>query len=162
MKRILRNLIAVCVMAVLVSACQSYDDISLMLGADVSSAKVISEGDNHGGFHGDGERYIEFEFEDDSFENTIKVDHTWQTLPVKEDAITALLYGLETPEITFGPYLRNDMPEVENGYYFFYDRHSESKDPFDSSEVLERSSLNFTVAVYDAETDKLYYAENDT
>ena len=33
---------------------------------------------------------------------------------------------------------------------------------FDSSEVLDRSSLNFTVAVYDTETDKLYYAEMDT
>ena len=34
--------------------------------------------------------------------------------------------------------------------------------PFDSSKVLERSSLNFTVAVYDAEADKLYYTEIDT
>lgn len=162
MRKMMKTLVAICVMAVMVSACQSYDDISLMLGADVNSAKVILEDDNHGGFHGDGERYIEFEFEDDSFENTIKADNTWHDFPVKEDAITALLYGLETPEITFGPYLQNNMPEVKNGYYFFYDRHAESEDPFDSSEVLERSSLNFTVAVYDADTDKLYYTELDT
>ena len=162
MKKMMESLIAVCVIVVMVSACQSYDDISLMLGADVNSAKVILENDNHGGFHGDGERYIEFEFEDNAFEDAIKKDKTWKAFPVKEDAIIALLYGLETPEITFGPYLQKDMPEVKNGYYFFYDRHSESKDPFDSSEVLERSSLNFTVAVYDAEADKLYYTEIDT
>ena len=162
MKKMIKGLLVVCAMAILVAACQSYDDISLMLGADVSSAKVISEGDNHGGFHGDGERYIEFAFEDDSFENAIKADNTWHVLPVKENTITALLYGLETVEMTYGPYLDHAMPKVEKGYYFFYDRHSESDNPFDSSEVLERSSLNFTVAIYDADTDKLYYTEFDT
>ena len=91
MKKMFRSLIAVVIMAVLVSACQSYDDISMVLGADVNSAKVISKGDDHGGFHGDGERYIEFEFEDDTFENTIKEDNTWNALPVKDDTITALL-----------------------------------------------------------------------
>ena len=162
MKKMIRSLTAVIAMAILVSACQSYDDISMVLGADVNTAKVISKGDDHGGFHGDGERYIEFEFEDDTFEDTIKEDNTWHTLAVKDDTVTALLYGLETPEMTYGPYLEYNMPKVEKGYYFFYDRHSESKDPFDSSEVLERSSLNFTVAVYDAEVDKLYYVEFDT
>ena len=162
MRKMIRGLMAVCSMAILVSACQSYDDISMMLGADVSFAKVISDSDDHGSFHGDGERYIAFEFEDDSFENTIKEDNTWHPLSVMDDSITALLYGLETSEITYGPYLENAIPEVENGYYFFYDRHSESNDPFDSAEVLERSSLNFTVAVYDAKADKLYYAELDT
>lgn len=162
MKRIIKGLIAVFVMAVLVTACQSYDDISMMLGADVDSAKVISNGDSHGGFHGDGERYLEFEFEDNGFEDAIKEDNTWHVLPIKEDTITALLYGLKTPAMTFGPYLENGIPKVEHGYYFFYDRHSESKDPFDVSEVLDRASLNFTVAIYDAETDILYYAEMDT
>lgn len=56
MKKVIRGLIAVAAMAILVSACQSYDDISTVLGADVNSAKVISKGDDHGGFHGDGER----------------------------------------------------------------------------------------------------------
>ena len=54
MKKIVSGLIVIFAMAILVSACQSYDDISMVLGADVSAAEVISEGDNHGGFHGDG------------------------------------------------------------------------------------------------------------
>ncbi len=72
MKEMIRSLTSVIVVTILVSACQSYDDISMVLGADVNSVKVISKGDDHGGFHGDGERYIEFE--DDAFENTIKED----------------------------------------------------------------------------------------
>lgn len=162
MKRIIKGLIAIFTISVLATACQSYDDISMMLGADVDSAKVVSDAESHGGFHGDGERYIALEFDDDTFENTIKEDHTWHALPIKDDTVTALLYGLETPEMTYGPYLENEIPRVEHGYYFFYDDHSESNDPFDTSGVLDRASLNFTVAVYDSDTDILYYTEIDT
>jgi hypothetical protein len=162
MRKIIRCLLGICIITILASACQSYDDISVMLGADVSSAKEISSEDSHGGFHGDGERYLIFTFEDDSFENTIKKDNTWHKLPVTDDAVTALLYGLETPEMTYGPYINQDIPEVSNGYYFFYDRHSDSVNPFDTSDVLARSSFNFTAAIYDADTDTLYYIELDT
>ena len=51
---------------------------------------------------------------------------------------------------------------LKEGYYFIYDRHSESTEPFDSTEILERASLNFTAAIYDADTDRLYYVEVDT
>lgn len=133
-----------------------------MLGADVSTAEVISDDDSHGGFHGDGERYLEFQFADDSFENTIKKDHTWHALPMQDDVIEALLYGKTMGEITYGPYLQAEMPEIEKGYYFFYDRHAEGNDPFDTAKVLGRSSMNFTVALYDTESDTLYFAELDT
>lgn len=154
--------IMISAMLVVLAGCQSNEDISLMLGADVGSAKVVSGNDSHGGFHGDGERYMEFQFEDDTFEDTIKEDNTWHALPVQEDAIEALLYGKTIGSITYGPYLQSGMPKIEKGYYFFYDRHAESADPFDPSRVLGRSSLNFTVALYDAESDTLYFAEMDT
>ena len=162
MRKIIRCLLGICIITLLASACQSYDDISVMLGADVSAAKEISSEDSHGGFHGDGERYLIFTFEDDSFENTIKKDNTWHKLPVTDAPITALLYGLETPEITYGPYINQDIPEVSNGYYFFYDRHSDSVNPFDASDILERSSFNFTAAIYDSDKDTLHYIELDT
>ena len=34
------------------------DDIARPLGIDISSAEVISEEDDHGGFHGDGTAFI--------------------------------------------------------------------------------------------------------
>ena len=167
MKRMKKGLMAICAVAVMLSGCQSYDDISVILGADVSAGQVVTQYDSHGGFHGDGERYMEFQFADDTFEDTIREDNTWHSLPIREDAMKAILYGLETEESTYGPYIQNEegeplLPQIENGYYFFYDRHGESKNPFDSTEILERSSFNFTVAVYDADTDRLYYAELDT
>ena len=162
MKKVIRCLLGICVITLLASACQSYDDISVMLGADVSTAKTISSENSHGGFHGDGERYLIFAFDNDSFENTIKKDNTWHKLPVTDDSITALLYGLETPEMTFGPYINQDIPKISNGYYFFYDRHTDSVNPFDASYALERNSFNFTAAIYDADTNTLYYIELDT
>ena len=162
MKKIIQCLLGICIITILISACQSYDDISVMLGADVNSAKVIFSENSHGGFHGDGEKYLIFKFDDDSFENTIKEDNTWHKLPVADDAVTALLYGLETPEMTYGPYINQDIPKVSNGYYFFYDRHADRINPFDASDVLNRGSINFTAALYDADTDTLYYMELDT
>lgn len=162
MRKVIRCLFGICMIIILTSACQSYDDISVMLGADVSSAKVISSENSHGGFHGDGERYLVFEFENDSFEDTIKKDNTWHALPFTDHYVTALLYGLETPEMTYGPYISQDIPKVSNGYYFFYDRHSESTDPFDATNVLKRGSFNFTAAVYDTDADTLYYIALDT
>ncbi len=145
-----------------VSGCQKYDDISLMLGADVDAAEVVGKTDSHGGFHGDGERYLAFQFADDAFEDAIQKDRTWHKLPVEDDTVTALLYGKELKEVTYGPYIEAELPQVEKGYYFFYDRHTDAADPFDTSEVLERASFNFTAALYDSEKDILYFVEMDT
>ena len=167
MKKMICNLFSVIAMMAMPSGCQSYEDISMILGADVSAAKVVSEMDTHSGFHGDGEKYMEFQFKDDTFENTIKEDNTWHSLPLQDDVITALFYGLEMDGAVYGPYLWSEqgeplMPNVENGYYLFYDRHPESSVPFNSTGVLERSSLNFTAALYDADAEILYYVELDT
>jgi hypothetical protein len=55
-----------------------------------------------------------------------------------------------------------DIPEITNGYYYFYDRFEDSSDPLNDSELLERSSYNFTLAIYDADSQILYYCEVDT
>ena len=54
------------------------------------------------------------------------------------------------------------IPEVENGYYYFLDRHSQSTNPKYDSGVLGRASYNFTIAIYDEDRQTLYYAELDT
>lgn len=161
------KLLAALLLAGLLCGCRSYEDISVILGADVEPAEVIEEVDTHGGFHGDGVRYIEFAFEDEAFLQTIQADHTWHILPLQEEEITALLYGGEVDGISYGAMITDAdgaplMPEPKSGYYLFYDRHAESASPFESEGVLGRSSLNLTIALYDTETNRLYYAELDT
>ncbi len=51
---------------------------------------------------------------------------------------------------------------VEEGFYYLCDRHSESVDPYDDSKLHERYSWNFTAAVYDSGSGRLYYYEFDT
>ena len=52
------------------------------------------------------------------------------------------------------------LPEVENGYYRLIDRQMENG--FVTAAMLERASLNFTLGIYDTDTDTLYYCEMDT
>ena len=54
------------------------------------------------------------------------------------------------------------MPKIENGYYIFYDRSDESTNNEDDSELINRHSYNFSMAVYDSDTNRMYYFEYDT
>lgn len=48
------------------------------------------------------------------------------------------------------------LPGIANGFYRLIDRHS---DAGDGQNLLERASLNVTLAVYDADSDTLYFCE---
>ena len=56
------------------------------------------------------------------------------------------------------------IPNVENGYWFFEDRHTKAKDKYDYSEMFNsnRASSNFSVAVFDTDTKILYFYALDT
>lgn len=54
------------------------------------------------------------------------------------------------------------VPNMQEGLYYFFDRHSRSVAPYDESAVHGRASYNFTLAVYHAETKMLYFMELDT
>lgn len=41
-------------------------------------------------------------------------------------------------------------------------RHSESTDHFDDTNVLDRHSFNFVIAIFDTDTNRLYYSRFDT
>lgn len=168
MKRKYAFLLTLCLLLGAGCSYRSYEDVSTIVGADVQEAEAILESDTHKeSGHGDGVRYIEFSFPDDTFLQKIQADHTWHSLPAQEWEITAVLYGLEKDDIHYGAMLCDAdgaplLPVVENGYYLFYDRRAEAETPFSSTGILERSSLNFTIALYDTDTNILYYAELDT
>lgn len=133
-----------------------------LLGVDISTGTVVYESDSHGGFLGDGTRVVKILFSDEDCLNMIKQSPDWKPLPLS-DTVTALVYGLKNikPHALDekGNYL---IPKIENGYYCFVDRYFEKKDNEDESEVLKRPSCNFTVAIYDTDTNMLYYWEEDT
>lgn len=133
--------------------------VSRALGVDASAGTVVSASDSHGGFHGDGLTFIELSFPDDSFGT--RVQTAWHSLPLS-GSLNTFVYG--SPGA--GPYITwdgvNCFPPVQNGCYYFEDRHSQSTDPHSDSELLQRHSFNVTIAIYDADTRTFYYCEFDT
>lgn len=138
-------------------------ELSQTLSVDLSQGTVVEETDDHGGFHGDGERWVAISLEEEI--SSALEEAGWQALPLPEP-LEAALYGVTQVEgdrtIAEGPCFQREIPRVSNGYYFFQDRHSEATDPTDPEELMERNSFNFTVALYDRDSQTLYYGEVDT
>lgn len=161
----MKLIIWILVIVLTLTACgysTAQDELSDCLGIDVSRGTLVHEEDDHGGFHGDGTIYVAIQFQDDAVEAEILENTRWKSLPLT-DTLSTLIYGTTTVtqegSVSIGPYLDVTIPEVNNGYYFFYDRQREI---YEDSEVLNRTSFNYTIAIYDADTNQLYYCEYDT
>lgn len=174
MKTITRilSLLMVLVIPVMLAACTDTQsgltvaEVSEALELDLSDAAIVSMTDTHAGFHGDGTTFAVISASE-STGGLIELSEHWKPLPLSEN-ITALVYGISDDNRAFGPYITSDssteplIPQIDNGYVYFYDRSTESTNPYDDSEVLSRYSFNFTLAMYDADTCTIYYVEFDT
>ena len=122
---------------------------------------VVEESDSHGGWMGDGLYYLVLDCagnRDEALENV----SGWKELPLSEN-LRLMVYGGEKAGMRYS-YLEKEVsiPQMEEGWYYFVDRHRESTDSSDDTNLLSRFSFNFSLAVYDAATDRLYYLEFDT
>lgn len=131
--------------------------ISRALALDVSAGTVLVQSESHGGFHGDGMTYAALSFEDDRVQSKIAENGGWKALPLSEN-LARLVRGLPTEELDS----KSRILGVRNGYYCFLDRQADRTDRHDDTDVLNRYSFNFTIAVYDADADILYYVVLDT
>lgn len=69
-------------------------EISKELGIELpAAAQIISGGDNHGGFHGDGRAWYEIDTADAAFD---PLPEGWNPLPLSADARTAFYGGTTT------------------------------------------------------------------
>ena len=93
------------------------------------------------------------QYPDDSIGEQMEESEIWRKLPLPENLDT-FLYQPYDDEVS--------IPEIQDGYYYFYDRHSESTNPYDDSELFQRFSFNFTFAIYDQSSNQIYLIEYDT
>ena len=135
---------------------------------DLKEASVETDRDTHGGFHGDGNWFVQIDCSRRPLADEIGKNEHWKPLPVSEN-VSALLYGgsgwstvVKIDDYDAGVFDEPLFPEVTNGWYYFYDRHDNAKDRYSDANVLSRYSFNFIVAVYDADTDTLYFCKLDT
>lgn len=115
------------------------------LGITISSGYLQTYEDTHGGFHGDGHTFAVVR---GSF--GIQASALWKPLPARGNQ-KLLLKELSAC-----------FPEVSRGQIFFCDRHPQSTDPGDDTDIFRRASRNFTLAVWDQDRDILYYYALDT
>lgn len=151
------------VLLITFTACQSGSTqkmVSEELGIDVSNGSETSHYDTHGG-NGDGISHIVLQFNDDATLEEISASGEWDTFPL-DKTMQALVYGTQTGTTKTGPYLNDGegnplVPEIQNGYYRLIDRHSDKE-----TGILERPSFNFTIGLYDTDTNTLYFCKLDT
>lgn len=123
---------------------------------------VVAEFDTHGGFHGDGLYYLHLDCFKER-ERALELVSDWTALPLT-DSLSLGLYGGEKDGIAYGFNFaaQANIPAVKNGYYLFTDRHPQSTDPADDTALFDRGSYNFSLGIYDSDTDMFYYMELDT
>lgn len=163
MKRLISAIGVLLVFAFLLTACgtnSTRSAISEVLGLDVSGGKEVSDYDTHSG-NGDGASCAAISFDDAAVLEEIKRNGTWKSFPLDE-TVQALVYGVSDERSRMGPFLNDGagkplVPEIQNGYYLLIDRHAEK-----GSDILKRSSFNFTLGLYDADTNTLYFCRLDT
>ena len=131
------------------------------MGLDISNGEEISNYNTHGGFHGDGTTCIAYRFDDDTILEEIRISSEWSEFPL-DDTVQALVYGLSDGTTQIGPFLNDNkghpiVPEIQNGYYLLIDRQNEA-----GTDILDRFSFNFTLGLYDTDTNILYFCELDT
>ena len=124
-----------------------------------NECKIEEEKDTHGGFLGDGDYFARVVC---SKLDSSQLSSNWKELPLSSslDRVKNLIQCNSKQCATF--FERYHIPEIKNGYYYFYDRHSESIDKYDDTDLNNRSSYNFSLAIYDSDSGVIYYYKLDT
>ena len=126
---------------------------SKRLGVDLDKGEIIYYEDNHGGFLGDGFMLCISKYKDDTVERQIAASTNFHKYPLSENLHTFI----------YGPFDSNlNIPEFENGYYYFKNRHDNATDELTDSELFGTVSFNFSFILYDCDADLAYTCDYDT
>ncbi len=157
------KVIIVALIVCLISSCSTAGSGQAeYFGFKTNEFTVIDEKDTHGGFHGDGSYYLILDCSDKT-EPAKELINDWKPFPLTENLQLAM-YGGNKDGVSYGYDFAEEAhwPTISNGVYKFVDRHSEAVDKSDDTNLLSRYSFNFSIAVYDLDTNTLYYFEMDT
>lgn len=133
-----------------------YNFYSSIIETPIPMFAKIEEKDTHGGFHGDGEALIKVYFSYKQAEKFIrKIDKNihWNKLPMK-DILQTCINNNTKDEIS--------VPIIENGYWFFLDRHSKATNKYNYYDMFDRASSNYSIAIFDIDSNVLYIYSLDT
>lgn len=140
--------------------------IEKQISIEIPNVLNIEYMDDHGGFHGDGERFAKIKFDDNNglkLLSQIDKSEKWNKMPLT-DNLNLIMYGGVKNDIEYSYNIAEKfgIPAIKNGYWYFNDRHSKSISPENDTELFDRHSFNFTLSMFDADDNVLYYFEFDT
>lgn len=161
MKKVLKRLCLIIVLLIIIYILYLYTLYDYIFYSSIIETSIpifakMEEEDTHSGFHGDGDAVIKIYFSDKQTEMfTRKVENNihWNKLPMNE----TLQNCISDNNI-------NEKFEtlVQNGYWFFIDRHSQSIDKYNYNEIFNKASFNYSIAIFDIESNILYIYSLDT
>ena len=134
----------------------NYNFYSSLIETPIPIFAKIEEKDTHSGFHGDGEALVKIYFSDNQakkFMSKIENNTHWNKLPIDETLQTC---------ITNNSIEEMSIPFVENGYWFFLDRHSKATNKYNYNDMFNRASSNYSIAIFDIKFNILYIYSFDT
>ncbi len=166
---------AICIMISSLSSCSNEfnpkEYVGSYLDINTESAKIDTVISEPRSFNGDGSTYVVMNFSDNPIAEEIKEKENWKQLPLTEN-LTIIVYGGEKDGEQINAFVCDYddgaktgvplIPQIENGYYYFVDRHLDKKYIYNDSEIFNRESYNYTIAIYDEDTDLLYFWSEDT
>ena len=153
----MKKIIVLLGLIILVTGCSNNNVIN-NLGLNKDKCKILETTDTHEGFLGDGDYFAKIKcskIED-------KILKKWNKLPLSDSLKEVTEMKHCDSKSCEDIYKRYNIPNIENGYYYFEDRHSDSTNTFDDSDINNRPSYNFTLAILDKDTNTIYYYELDT
>lgn len=163
MKKIIMIILAAILACVVLSSCNTAEsEDAEYFGFKTSEFTIVDEEDTHGGFHGDGSYYLILDCSEKA-EEAGEIIEDWKPLPLTEN-LQLIMYGGVKDGENYGYNLAeiSKWPVINNGVYKFVDRHHEAVEETDDADLFDRYSFNFSIAVYDLDTNTLYYFELDT
>ena len=128
-------------------------------GFDISSCRILKDKDTHGGFLGDGEYILIADC--GKAPPSAEELKEWKRLPLTEN-LQLMMYGPEPDEYEYSLAGEAGIPYVENGYYYFENRHSGAKSRESDEDLFDVISFNFTLAIYDTDNEMFYFYDIDT
>lgn len=155
MKKIIISLI---VMSLFISGCSNnkIDHVSDILSTNLDNCSIEKDSDSHSGFMGDGAYFAKI-----SCSSNIEFDE-WKELPLSTEINDALEIEICDDKECKNVFDKYNIPDVENGYYYFVDRHSMASDKKSDVDLNNRSSYNYSIGIYDSDTNILYFYEFDS
>ncbi len=124
-----------------------------------AKCEIEKEIDTHGGFNGDGDYFARLKCSNISYD---KLSSNWKVLPLSDELDSIMKMEQCDSDSCKDVYEKYSIPNITNGYYYFLDCHSESNNKYDDPDLNNRSSWNFTLAIFDMDTNIIYYYKLDT